>query len=215
MYSENSARSSSETLRGLARSLGLLLRRAGEDDFDRIAAIARHSFPEPFGWWNNPRATAHYRSTHHRFGRLGELRVAVAHAPGAGPAAYAYYQIRSDGDLYLAEIAARPPGGRLALAGSALLGFAVSEGLASGIRGRATLGISATDAKVCADPFRPGRARDLSTFYSTLGYRLVPFATGYTRDSQRRPGGGLWMEGAMEEVLERVCARLAEQVFGS
>jgi hypothetical protein len=198
------------TILACARQRGLVLREVLPADLPAVERLARSSFPAPRGWAERPENLARYRPGYPRITPQGVLNVIAAGTARHRLAGHAYFQWRPNGDVYLCELAARPPdpADRVRLAGTLLLGFLIGASLEQGCRGLATLNVQAAHrggADGGADPV---------PFYERLGYVVQPAAAGgYTVSGKPRRPGDVWMAAELGRVRQQVLAYLSREGF--
>ncbi len=177
----------------LARRLGLMIRPAVEGDLSKVEALARSSFPIPTWLFDYPENRVHYHPTWDPERPAGRVRILVAENRRGGLAAYAYDQIRHDGDVYLRELAAVPPDprDRVVGAGTLLLHSVLDRALRAGCRGLATLSVIGPHRD--ADASQMVGWRDPVTYYRQFGYRIGNPQNGYTDAEPDAHPGVTWM----------------------
>lgn len=181
-----------------ARSLGLYLRAAEAKDFARITAIAFNSFPLPLGLFDDPNDLAHYCPDFASTSDYGEIHVVVAETATSAVVGYCFYQLRHGGDIYLQELAANPPAGqdKCRGAGTAMLAYALVNGVECGYSGPATVNILC-EHRVCVPALS---WRDPVPFYEGLGY-VATKAIGYRASGLARDPADTWMTGDPSAIV--------------
>lgn len=209
-----------------AAACGAAVREAAERDMPHIVGIARASFPVPAGWVDRRAAAGLYRCQPRRENAFGSLHtLVVAPVPGGRPAAYGLFQRRHDGDLYILELAARPPApearvagaGTLLLAGLlALPGLSAPSAAAASARCRVTANVSAFYRATYTPRFFARTWDDPLPFYLKLGFGAHERCRqGYTHDGAPRDPADTWLDTPLADLRSVLQARLAMLAAGA
>ena len=194
----------------LASMHRLHIRRPSSPDWPELQGIGQHSFATPAGWERNDRVLRRVVEDGPYVSPHGEWRTFVAtSAIDLRPVGYVCYQLRHDGDVHIAELAALPPPPRthFRYTGTLLLGAALEDGIAAGYSKQTTLNVTRWDAiddEIGSAPL-PAAAR----FYIRYGYRVQEHAEGYMPEGGHRPDGDLWMMADASLALDTIGTYLA------
>jgi hypothetical protein len=183
----------------------LTLRPARPEDRLQIEAVAAHAFRYPTWLWQNKENRCHYAFHYPLATTWGEIRAVVAVNQYDRLAGYAYYQLRTNGELYLRELAAEPPAAadKVRRAGVALLAFILNDGLQTGWPGPVTLNVMADHHIV-----GPNGWRDPVPYYERFGFVVQDGVAGYTAIGDARPLKDIWMSADLAAALDRILTTL-------
>ena len=191
--------------------LGLMIRKALDPDFPEIEAVARASFPVPGDLFRRPGSCDHYRPFWRPKGGGPSVHVLLAENGRGHIAAYAYLQPRPDGDIYLRELAARPPDprDRVPWAGAGLLGSGLALALQHhpGLR-RVTLNVIGPHRRTCWLPAVGRLWRDPVNYYLGLGFHRADGWQSYVLSGSLRGRDDAWMVASLDDVLRRTHASI-------
>jgi hypothetical protein len=193
------------TIYSLALARGLRLRPADGSDLALMRAIALCSFSGGPAWRTDEYNLRHLSPEYDLESCWGVVHRRVAVNRDGKMSGYACYQLRSDGDVYLMDLAAIPPSSdaRVRGCGACLLAAALEHALGACMPGLATVNVvRPVDGTVPV-------SRDPAGFYEKFGYRADPGARGYRSTGTTRSPGDLWMTSSLGAAFGRAVAYLA------
>lgn len=216
------ARPSSQRLRDCildaARSRELVLRPGAEGDLPEILAVACASFRTPSGWTDCQDNVRRYEPGFADSCREhGRVRIDVVANARGRISAYAYTQLRDNGEVYVIELAAWPPdrADKLLGAGELVLAFALCRAhLQDGCQSTTLNLVHGSEPDPEGPEYRS--LEDLLRYYGRVGFEVVTGARGCLADGSPRDPEDVWMRGDLCDVLAKLVERIERaQASGS
>ncbi len=190
-----------------AKVFRLTVRTASPSDADALEGLYGASFPSGAAMQLLAGTNSRYRTEYPAPTHDGNLHLVVAENESERVAAFAMYELRFDGNLHLAELAAIPPDvdDKVRRAGTVLMLYVIEHAIRDRCTGLATLNVkSSTNADRPGDQTTNGSI----AFYQNLGYRVAPGAQGYTARGEQRQDVDHWMAGRFGFVHRRIVSAL-------